>query len=136
MIRPELSAAFSSARSVLAILKNSDSQPGLLDELSSELRELVVEAVDNWLLFSNGFECVKILERANDVQGQIKHALMPESIVDAEVSDRTNGKSARSTDDKSPTPSPGIPSPEAKESPPAGRGCVSWSRSSIEQISM
>ena len=94
MLRPELSAAFSSARSVLAILKNSDSQPRLLKELSSKLCELVVEAVDNWLLFGDGFECVKILERASDVRGQIKCALSPEPIVDAEVSDRTNGKLA------------------------------------------
>ena len=118
MIPPDLSAAFSSARSVLAILKNSDSQPGLLDELSSELRELVVEAVDDWLLFGDGFECVEILEHANDVGGRIKRALSPEPIVDAEDSDRTDGESARSTDDESPTPSPGIPSPEAKDSSP------------------
>ena len=100
-------------------LKNDDSQQAVpIHELASELRELVVEAVDDWLSFGDSFECDDILERANGVRGRIERALSPEPIVEAEVSDRTGGESARSTDDESPTPSPGIPPPEAKESSP------------------
>ena len=57
MLLSELSAAFSAAHSLLTILKNDDSQAGPLDKLSFELRELVVEAVDDWFLFGDGFEC-------------------------------------------------------------------------------
>ena len=48
MFYPELLAAFSAARSLIANLKNDDSQEAVpIHELASELRELVVEAVDD-----------------------------------------------------------------------------------------
>ena len=52
MFRPELLAFFSAARSLIVNLKNDDSQQAVpIHELASELRELVVEAVDDWFSF-------------------------------------------------------------------------------------
>ena len=119
MFCPELLAAFSAARSLIANLKNDDSQEAApIHELASELRELVVEAVDDWFSFGDSFEYDDILERANGICGRIERTLSPEQIVEAEVSDQTDGEPARSTDNKSPAPSHGIPPPEAKESSP------------------
>ena len=88
MFCPELLAAFSAACSLIANLKNNNSQEAvLIHKLASELRKLVVEAVDDWFSFGNSFECDDILERTNGVRGQIECALSPEPIIEAEVSD-------------------------------------------------
>ena len=122
MFLPELSAAFSAARSALDILKNDDGLADLLDELSSELRELVLEAADDWFSFGDGFECDDVLDRVNGIRERIERPSSPKPIVEAEASDTTDGKSPRSSDDESPPPSPPpspeVPPPEAMESPP------------------
>ena len=96
-------------------LKNDESQAESFDELSIELRELVVEAVDDWFSFGDGFECEDLIERTNAIRSRMERALLPEPIVGDEASDRTDGESPRSTDDESPMHSPGTSPPEAKE---------------------
>ena len=60
-------------------MKNDDSQQAIpIHELASELRELVVEAVDDWFSFGDSFECDDILERANGVRARIERALSPD----------------------------------------------------------